>query len=128
MKLEVGMYVRYEINGYTKIRKVTDFFEDSTEYDTINIFLDKDYVITEFAVIGKPSHNITDLIEKRDIIKHDILNTVEIKEIDRGKELIYFYNINFPIKFKNFNEAFDLGTLSIVTKEQFESMSYKVGE
>ena len=103
-KLEVGMYVRTETG---EIGKITNFDGDMARIDT-----DKFITYKSFNnEITKASHNIIDLIEVGDYVN------------------------GFPVIHKE-NDVLKCGLLvqfkeneikSIVTKEQFKSMEYKVG-
>ena len=112
MKLEVGMYVR-TIGGIERLKKENDngwFFEKSMIIKPDNI---EKYII-------KASHNIIDLIEVGDYVNgypvYEIIdypdNTRAIVIADDNKSIIWEESSQY-IK-------------SIVTKEQFESMSYEV--
>ena len=128
MKLEVGMYVRTD-EGIAKVIK-----KRKNPYGEETIFiLDKPYMyhFTDFlrtaedlidinfeedtSQIKKASHNIIDLIEVGDYVngRKVIKNCLE-----DGGNIILFEN-----GFCASNEDIK----SIVTKEQFENMSYKVG-
>lgn len=106
MKLEVGMYYRYKgiIGKYYKPDLGKPFFTNQHKY-TYN----------EIANYGKFSHNIIDLIEEGDYVNGLPVRFVEENRIDIGQAEDYFWLKNQHIK-------------SIVTKEQFEQMEYKVGE
>lgn len=119
MKLEVGMYAR--IDG--KIGKIIDICECEQcklrGYDEPIVEYahgEKDYVSVYWKDNLKASHNIIDLIEEGDYVNgykvHKIANCITI--ILDNEENISWVK---PSDIK-----------SIVTKEQFESMSYKVGE
>ena len=111
MKLEVGMYVRTKDGKIAKFIKydeedkeelVTDYYE----YSTIWI---KDVI--------KASYNIIDLIEIGDYVNGREVIDIKLKCDETIKCLItHGYDIT--------NEMIK----SIVTKEQFESMSYKLGD
>lgn len=127
MKLEVGMYVRTKDGKIAKFIKydekdkeelVTDYYE----YSTIWI---KDVI--------KASHNIIDLIEENDLL--EIRYLIKPNEYQReALQVIKNYTgklyVNaFPRKIfiEDFN-SYGVEILSVETKEQFESMSYKLGE
>ena len=115
MKLEVGMYVRSKQNG---IGKIVEYINDPTHYFFKCYKLDRDCInceeyITEADVIGQPSHNIIDLIEVGDYV-----NGYQVT--DRFDYLLSFGNADWYMNEEDIK--------SIVTKEQFESMSYKVGD
>ena len=122
MKLEVGMYVRVNKNirkiciGIGKIEKIYQ--------DTIYVDM-KHNLPTSFQIdeISNASNDITDLIECLDIVElyvigleEDNITTLKRAEtLGELKELKNFIKRGAKIK-------------SITTKEQFESMSYKVKE
>lgn len=129
-KLEVGMYVRFKY-GIRKIEKIESinnqkfycldesYISDEPEYH---------YQILESEILGEPSHDITDLIEKDDIIKHPILGIRGITNINVERKEFGVEGMLWCIAFENFKEAFELGTIQILTHEQFEQNSYKIGE
>ena len=121
MQLEKNMYVR-TIGGIERLKKENDngwFFEKSMIIKPDNI---EKYII-------KASHNIIDLIEVGDYV-----DGVEIVEIDNDPFIKG--QINLWTNIRNTNGFGDIEIIkiidkdirTIVTKEQFESMSYKVGE
>ena len=121
-KLEVGMYVRYipTIGEYTqKISKITK---------TKNCLLDMCYTLDDkeevfsshFDDILGASHNIIDLIELGDVITTNNL-CGEVTKIDIVNNKIW-------IACCDYETCRIEDVKSIVTKEQMESMSYKVGE
>ena len=112
MKLEVGMYVR-TIGGIERLKKENDngwFFEKSMIIKPDNI---EKYII-------KASHNIIDLIEVGDVITTNNL-CGEVTKIDIENNKIW-------IACCDYETCRIEDVKSIVTKEQMESMSYKVGE
>ena len=130
MKLEVGMYVRTD-EGIAKViekRKnpygeetifiidkpfmyhFTDFLR--TAEDLIDINFEEDT-----SQIQKASHNIIDLIEVGDYV-NGCLVVKKYEECDYAEQCIKLKG--------NSNYFYDIHVCSIVTKEQFESMSYKV--
>ena len=124
MKLEVGTHVRTKY-GIFKIRKITkdlaywkhekrviELDRNIPEYNYRYSFY-KDESIFKGA---KFKDNIIDLIEVGDYVNGYKVDFVQNNEI--------IYNHNHPYKLNLFAK----GIKSIVTKEQFESMSYKVGE
>ena len=113
MKLEVGMYARY--NG--KIGKITHickceqceargYYEPVIEY----IHGKDEYVSCYFKNNLKASHNIIDLIEVGDYVNG-------FPVIHKENDIL---KCGLLVQFKE-NEI-----KSILTKEMFESMSYKV--
>ena len=112
MKLEVGMYVRTK-DGYISQYKY---------YDTTNAYMGKilcmplnNGTFANIEDIVKTSYNIVDILEKGDYV-----NGLRVNEI--SEYTIFLDDMrDFSKKDINYVET-------IVTKEQFESMSYKVGE
>ena len=118
-KLEVGMYVRGKYYSYKgKIGKIIKnyngdleiAYKDSIVKTTVSSFIDDNFDINGKQYVA--SHNIIDLIEKGDYV-----NGYEVTSKDKflGFGNHDWYMLDNEIK-------------SIVTKEQFESMSYKVGD
>ena len=109
MKLEVGMYVRtkYGISKIDEDRRI--------EYGLMHPVVD----ILKKEVIIKASHNIIDLIEIGDYV-NGCLVVKKYEKCGYAEQCI-------KLKGKS-NYFYDIHVCSIVTKEQFESMSYKVGE
>lgn len=128
MKLKEGMYVRYTrgaINGYVppRIAKIIDINSDLLKLDNNNEIFENDVI--------KTRNKITDLIEQDDLLEIRYL----IKSNEYQKEIVQviknyagkLYVNTFPKKI--FVEDFDrygIEILSIVTKEQFESVKYEV--
>ena len=127
-KLEVGHFIR-TIKGIGRIEEIT---EDRTEIyfncDTgLTIsFIKKDFTQEEMAQYYKHSNNIIDLIEVGDILeinneKYEVIYDESYEKlgilIPSKKEL--------SIRHSSLEYVFKKYKVSIVTKEQFESMSYK---
>ena len=133
-KLEVGMYVRTKHNG---IGKIVEYINDPTNYFFKCYKLDRncfncEEYITESDVIGEPSHNPIDLIEVGDLIEHKKIGIKQIKD-KHDKYIWYSKNHNSltcdvedAITYEAFKSEFEVGNISILTKQQFESMSYKL--
>ena len=119
MKLEEGMYVRYvrgAINGYVppKIAKIIDCSDNEL------IKIDKNsQVILQNDVI-KASHTLTDLIEVGDYVNGSKI--LDISEDENNRIWIYTDSKNNECCFSE-SEIED-----VVTKEQFNSRKYVVGE
>ena len=124
MILEIGMYVRSKINGL--ISKITDIeeicirdpkmlepYRREIRYILNNDF-NKGFCETEKDSV-KASHNIIDLIEVGDYVNGDKVIYTNDGYIEVGEE-------NDNIGFTS-----DKFIKSIVTKEMFESMSYRLG-
>lgn len=120
MELTPNMYARTKKG----IRKIIKIDEDN------NYYIDKPYIndfrqeidcITNSCIICEPSHNIIDLIEVGDYVNGykvyycycaDEDSTGLFIDTEKGRQWL-----DKPSQVK-----------TIVTKEQFESMSYKVGD
>lgn len=142
MKLEVGMYVRGKYYNYRgKIGKIIKNYNNDLEIaytdgilkTTTSSFIDDNFDIDGRQYVA--SFNIIDLIKKGDYV-----NGVEVIEIyEKGttfKESSMYSFKEKTIEVANDNyETIPLEALftnkeikTIVTKEQFKQMSYKVGE
>ena len=123
MELEVGMYVRTKW-GIAKIREVEVVEEIlGREVQPITVY----YVDRCFQPIDetkcfkedilKTSHNIIDIIEVGDYVNGERVGAVEKYEESKLTVLALFEDYCTQQNIK-----------SIVTKEQFESMAYHVGD
>lgn len=142
-KLEVGMYVRFKY-GIRKIEKIESinnqkfycldesYISDEPEYH---------YQILESEILNKPSYDITDLLEINDIAvlqyKNKYNDIVSRKfEVERiTDKYINFVSRRadwiYDREEKSFIDDFNLGQpviKQILTHEQFEQNSYKIGE
>lgn len=128
MKLEVGMYIRTNEGYIAKLIGFTQTFNQDGEYDVAYIF-DKniDYYNTDITwyylekIMKKASHNIIDLIEVGDYV-----NGYKVYYCYCADEDMTGLFIDTETKRVWLDKSSQIKT--IVTKEQFESMSYKVGE
>lgn len=122
MELEVGMYVRTKDGYIGKIEQESYEHYNSWRVDELYYDVDEHEYRTylkEYEII-KASHNIIDLIEVGDYV-----NGILIERIwERKNDCIFFNTIDDEIMFQITNKTIE----SIVTKEQFEQMSYKVGD
>lgn len=124
MKLEVGMYVRYQRGsmGYNmkpadKIGKIINQVNDSDIYE-----LDNNNNIFENDVV-KASFNIIDLIKPKDIILGRDGRLYQCWKI--YKDYVFTYSKN---KQELTITLVDYQIDKVLTKEQFEQMSYEIGE
>lgn len=126
VKIEKGMYVRTKCNDFCNmivIRKVEEKSEDDNGF-----FID-DYIIDTYGDeqnylqendISKCSYDLIDLVEEGDYVNG--AKVVQIGKSIEGRKYITteaYHKINYGNIFSN-------EIKSIVTKEQFESISYKV--
>jgi hypothetical protein len=126
MKLEVGMYVRTDDGYMNKIKKVNQF----------NVLVyGRDLFGEELNIpnneIKKASYNIIDILEVGDYVNGYKVEKVnnnlsEHKGICNSLDT-YLWGINDLDEFEKI-VIFEIDIKSVVTKEQFEQMTYKVGE
>ena len=115
--MKVGDYVRTNLRNEIVIRKVIGIIHSTTMNDNRMVF-DKPTKFTYYVEDNKnyeSSPNIIDLIEAGDYVNEEkVLEALIDRNMSRIKtELSTFFN----------NEI-----KSIVTKEQFSQMEYKIGE
>lgn len=128
-KLEVGMYVRTKY-GIEKIKFIDENFSDG---DTTFVATDNDEFrgayngkfngfTTRNDVILKASHNIIDILEVGDYVNgHKVSKVV----IDSLCSFVLLEEVGSYVDNPDDIDAEDIKT--IVTKEQFSSMEYKLG-
>lgn len=131
MKLEVGMYVRFkDKRGIEYIRKITSVNDTYPDKLYAGIYIDKEAnnsTGVSLKNIIKASFNITDLIEEGDYVNGLRIEKNKYGELytsytyyggDIGKQCEVYTNW-----LKEFKEDM---IYNIVTKEQFEQMSYRL--
>lgn len=128
MELKEGMYVRTEKGKITKIdRKVddiTNYYFGCFECDNY-INVNGDEFISEYEIL-KASHNIIDLIEVGDYVNGCKVVNINY-DLNYDEDIVESITIfDYSIEEKDILHNDDIK--SIVTKEQFESISYEVGE
>lgn len=120
-KLEPNMYVRTKWGYICKIININDFREPSMKYGVEASYL-KDIMFIGDDDISKASHNIIDLIEVGDYVNGERVigfgtfyyddGTIERTSLTLDRTVTC---LNSEIK-------------SIVTKEMFSSMEYRLGD
>ncbi len=132
MKLEVGMYVRLRSGYICKIININDFREPNMKYGVEANYL-KDVMFIGDDDVVKAGYKIIDILEKG-----DYANGIEITEIyEKGdsfkRNCDYIFKektievCNDDYEFIPFEALFINKEIeTIVTKEQFEQMAYKV--
>ena len=112
--IKVGDYIRMDNGCICKVLEYTNISDNDFYVNT-----DSPYNVVYKSWIVKSSSNIIDLIEVGDYV-----NGFKVDEID--EKGIYNYNSydGWRINIASCNGDIK----SIVTKEQFESMEYKIGE
>ena len=122
--MKVGDYVRYRCayDNTIKIKKINAIVPPDNLIKE-NYYKFNDYEGTIEKCIIKSSPNIIDLIEVGDYVNGK-------KVIDTFTDYIFDYSEEFKvIRFSETDILHNVKHIkSIVTKEQFESMEYKVGD
>ena len=121
MKLEPNMYVRTNCGYICKIININDFREPSMKYGVEASYL-KDIMFIEDDDILKASHNIIDLIEVGDYVNGEKVDYID--DCDGAMREYYYDYEDASIDVGHYFEEIK----SIVTKEQFSSMEYKLGD
>ena len=122
MKLEVGMYARLknDTENIVIINRIANVFETTILTENDGSIYQGEY--TKENVI-KASYNIIDLIKSKDIILGRDGKIYQCWKI--YKDYVFTYSKN---KQGQTITLVDYQIDKILTKEQFEQMSYKVGE
>lgn len=127
MELKEGMYVRDEYYGIGQVKDICTCEECKKRgfYEPIISYANHTEYVSSYNNMqlyeGKASHNIIDLIEVGDIVttKHLGLEKEYIEVIDNETSLEIL---------KSYFKEKSLELISVVTKQQFESMQYEVKE
>src|SRR5574344_994950 len=128
MKLEVGMYVRTKNRTLQRpqIARIIKMSKDSGYKNQYYIELDKNLIPSyEYHIyeedISKASFSLIDLIEVGDYVNG-------YKVSYKGNDYKPFVQCDYSVQegTTNHYRFYEEAIYSIVTKEQFESMSYKV--
>lgn len=138
MELREGMYVRTKLNDFCNLVAIRKIIE--IDYEDDNKFWVDDYIIDTFGDeqnklseedVDKASDDIINLIERDDLLEIRYL----IKSNEYQKEVVQviknyagkLYINSFPrMAFIEDFDKYGIEILSIVTKEQFESVKYEV--
>lgn len=133
MKLEVGMYIR---TNYGKIDKILKLNESYVK----GVSQKDEFYAYDIEKIVKASYNIIDLIEEKDLLEIEYFSLRYEKRVTRLFEVTYkegrFINLdNAKCQFMLIDNDWtdndkELEPIikSIVTKEQFSSMEYRLGD
>ena len=127
--MKVGDYVRTKSGGIGKTIEIDNNASCShiiTDNETFGLGWDGEQVNWDFITeIVKSSPNIIDLIEEGDYVKYN--NKASFYKVcDLLNEKIIVYGKNFGDWV--YINSDDVKIKSIVTKEQFEAMEYRIGE
>ena len=123
MKLEVGQFARLKSGYICKIININDFREPNMKYGVEANYL-KDVMFIGDDDVVKASYNIIDILEVGDYVNGNKVIEIEknYKFIDGTIRDILWTDTKMQ------KPIWDKTIKSIVTKEQFEQMAYKVGE
>ena len=121
MKLEPNMYVRTKCGYICKIININDFREPSMKYGVEASYL-KDIMFIGDDDILKASHNIIDLIEVGDYVNGEKVDYID--DCDGAMREYYYDYEDASIDVGHWSEEIK----SIVTKEQFSSIEYRLGD
>lgn len=143
MELKEGMYVRTKDGYIAKFIKAEKYLEDGETIETTSYQFDHNidkygdcvnYVYAEDMIVKEPSYNIIDLIEEHDILllfakEYDEKYKAEvILDSEDFKSIVDYEQTNLlNLEYELITEE-HIKLLSIVTKEQFSQMEYKVGD
>ena len=128
MEIKVGMYARIQWgNGEQTISKCTNKVDmGDTQYSKNDFYIhtDKRGEVIYKSMIVKASHNIIDLIEVGDYVNgHQVYDDFRADTDDYGNNFIEI-GIESDRFLNHYIREDEIKT--IVTKEQFENMSYKI--
>jgi hypothetical protein len=124
MKLEVGMYCRYNnFQNKIKIAKIKGIQKADEVFRYDYISFDNDDGELETNII-KASYNIIDILEVGDIIRYRI----DKVSLETKGYLTGVIDITDEEMIESIKEDKNYHVLQILTKEQFEEMSYKIKE
>lgn len=137
MKLEVGQFVRtpYGIRKIVNITKDDGYGKPRVKVIELDDFLNTGYKFnykfyTDEKIIKecKASYNIIDILKVGDYVNGSEVLCFESKYIEEDDKFVPFGIITENCYLDNNSWLTEKDIKSIVTKEQFESMKYEVGE
>ena len=117
--MKIGDYARTKNGNIFKIEDITDV--STFDYSKKIIFDSTGWYVTNEEII-KSSDKLIDLVQVGDYVNGEKITRV-IPEDVCGDEVLDYQHI-----FVGDEEIYKEDIKSIVTKEQFESMEYKLGE
>lgn len=131
MKLEVGMYCRYKnFQNKIKIAKIKGIQKADEVFQYDYMTFDNDDGELETNII-KASFDVIDLIKVGDVLKFKELRTHITNPSNTKYYEDYIYDVHNEEELEIIKQELKkkhIKLLEVVTKEQFEQMSYKVGE
>lgn len=132
MEIKEGMYVRYIRSFKDNIQeKPVVEIDKVRRVDERNINLENwheswIYPLNDFVkmLTKDPSFEVINILEVGDYV-----NGCRVSDLGDGLHLEFDYGVSFvDVGLSTYTDGHVEGIKSILTKEQFESMSYKVGE
>ena len=129
MKLEVGMYARTNRGNIFKVENAVEIDVDGTWFkskvreNSVIKDLPRFMYDEEDEIINKASHNIIDIIQSKDLIVDTKNNLYVVDRVDG--DYVFTTSKN---EYGLIITLVDYQIKSIVTKEAFESMEYRIGE
>ena len=126
MEIKVNDYVRTKHYGIFKVLNVekdgkTIFFKKAQGVDVV--VADK-YNKIEDEIIGEPNNNILKLVKIGDYINGS--KVIKIQEVENYPDLLNVKIEKADFRYGVHETIFEKDVESIVTKEMFEQMEYKV--
>ena len=135
MKLEVGKWCRTEKGTIFKIiGGNVDMWEIDIDYSYLSKCENEDYNSYAYNknnslfedLVVKSSYNIIDILEIRDYVNGSLVVNINY-DINLDEDKAESISI-FDYSIEGFDVLHEKDIKSIVTKEQFEQMAYKIGE
>lgn len=128
VEIQVGEYVRSDEGFIAKVKTVNDdYIEcDSTIISHYGDFFDDIYG-DDLNSIAKHSFNIIDLIEVGDYVNGYLVKAIDYDEDENGNLFNVLGVVLTEDDFAYREGLENINIHSIVTKEQFKAMEYKVG-
>lgn len=135
MEIKEGMYVRTKHYGIFKILKIIKEKDKLWFLKKLGhqVFIsDKNNPIEE-EIIGEPNYYIEDLIDPRDVLLlYDVENDEDYKSEVIADSQNNLCVVNYDVdRLINLRESLFMNIVkikTIVTKEQFSQMEYRIGE
>ena len=120
-KLEPNMYVRTKNGIILKVNDIEDIYTTDNIFVGMCIYDNEGHFINDVE-ITKASHNIIDLIKVGDYVNGEKVDYID--DCDGAMREYYYDYEDASIDVGHYFEEIK----SIVTKEQFSSMEYRLGD
>lgn len=119
--MQVGDYVRTKNGIILKIKDIEDIYTTDNEYIGMAIYDNEGHFVNDVEII-KSDPKLIKLVQVGDYVNGKYI--LNITDKGKYKRLEYYCTDNWELM----GIIFEKDIKSIVTKEQFENMEYKVGE